>query len=158
MNKIELKKKQRTVVTGKMGEERTKQVKTYGSIIYRGTVTLDDLAEHIMQHGTVFTEDVVVGLITRLKNCMVELLSDGWKVKLDGIGTLYPKVTSAGTASADDYTPESNVRRLGVAFVADQSKRSKYKASAMRERVSLSTELFQELTSDTGDDGGTDEP
>ena len=46
-----------------MGEERTKQVKTYGSIIYRGTVTLDDLAEHIMQHGTVFIEDVVVGLI-----------------------------------------------------------------------------------------------
>ena len=41
-----------------------------------------------MKHGSVYTEDVVIGVITKMKNCIQEMLADGHKVKLDGIGTL----------------------------------------------------------------------
>lgn len=153
MNKIELKKVTRTVLTGKGDVVRQKVQKTYGKIMYRGVVTLDNIAEHIMEHGTVFTEDVVVGVVTKLKNCMLEMLSDGWKVKLDGIGTLYPTVRSTGAASAEDFTPVENISRVGVSFRADQSKQSKYKASAMAQRVNLSTQLFEELTASDEDEG-----
>ena len=90
MGTIQIKKVEKTVTTGKQGEERQKVKKTYGKIIYRGTLSLYDMAEHIMKHGTVYTEDVVIGVITKLKSCIQEMLSDGYKVKLDGIGTLYP--------------------------------------------------------------------
>ena len=94
MGTIQIKKIEKTVTTGKQGEARQKVKKTYGKIIYRGTLSLGDMAEHIMKHGTVYTEDVVIGVITKLKTCMQEMLADGYKVKLDGIGTLYPVLTS----------------------------------------------------------------
>ena len=54
MGTIQIKKVEKTVVTGKQGEARQKVKKTYGKIIYRGTLSLNDMAEHIMKHGTVY--------------------------------------------------------------------------------------------------------
>ena len=146
MGTIQIKKVEKTVTTGKQGETRQKVKKTYGKIIYRGTLSLNDMAEHIMKHGTVYTEDVVIGVITKLKTCIQEMLSDGYKVKLDGIGTLYPVLTSEGVADAKDYSAQENVTRVGVAFLADQSRKSQYKASAMKQGTKLSTQLYSELT------------
>ena len=146
MGTIQIKKVEKTVTTGKQGQPRQKVKKTYGKIIYRGTLGLNDMAEHIMKHGTVYTEDVVIGVITKLKTCIQEMLSDGYKVKLDGIGTLYPVLTSEGVADAKDYSAQENVTRVGVSFLADQSKKSQYKASAMKQGTKLSTQLYSELT------------
>ena len=74
------------------------------------------------------------------------MLADGYKVKLDGIGTLYPVLTSEGVADAKDYSAQENVTRVGVSFLADQSKKSLYKASAMKQGTKLSTQLYSELT------------
>ena len=146
MGTIQIKKVEKKVVTGKVGENRQKVTKTYGKIIYRGTLGLNEMAEHIMKHGTVYTEDVVIGVITKLKNCIQEMLADGYKVKLDGIGTLYPVTTSSGVADAKDFNAQENITRVGVAFLADQSKKSLYKASAMKQGTTLSTKLYAELT------------
>ena len=146
MGTIQIKKIEKTVTTGKQGEARQKVKKTYGKIIYRGTLSLADMAEHIMKHGTVYTEDVVIGVITKLKTCMQEMLADGYKVKLDGIGTLYPVLTSEGVTDASKYSAQENVTRVGVSFLADQSKKSQFKASAMKQGTKLSTQLYSELT------------
>ena len=146
MGTIQIKKISRKVTVGKMGQERQKVEKTYGKIIYRGTLRLADMAEHIVKHGSVYTEDVVIGVITKLRICMQEMLADGYKVKLDGIGTLYPVLTSEGVDDAKDFSAQENITRLGVAFLADQSKKSVYKASAMRQDTTLSTSLYTELT------------
>ena len=146
MGTIQIKKVEKTVTTGKQGEARQKVKKTYGKIIYRGTMSLNDMAEHIMKHGTVYTEDVVIGVITKLKSCMQEMLSDGYKVKLDGIGTLYPVLTSEGVTDAKNFSAQENVTRVGISFLADQSRKSQYKASAMKQGTKLSTQLYEELT------------
>ena len=149
MGTIEIKKVERKVIVGKKGEERQQVQKTYGKIIYRGTLSLSDMAEHIMKHGSVYTEDVVIGVITKLKTCMQEMLADGYKVKLDGIGTLYPVLSSKGVDNAKDFSANEAVTRLGISFLADQSKKSVYKASAMRQGSTLSTQLYSELTGAT---------
>ena len=167
MGTIEIKKVERKVIVGKKGEQRQQVQKTYGKIIYRGTLSLADMAEHIMKHGSVYTEDVVIGVITKLKTCMQEMLADGYKVKLDGIGTLYPVLSSKGVDNAKDFSANEAVTRLGISFLADQSKKSVYKASAMRQGATLSTQLYSELTetspqpspngegaSQTGNEGG----
>jgi predicted histone-like DNA-binding protein len=153
MGEIQIQKIQRTVQVKDGENKRQKVQKTYGKIIYRKTLTLDDMAEHIMKHGSVYTDDVVIGVITKLKNCMQEMLADGHKVKLDGIGTLYPTLTSEGVENAKDYNATENVTRVGIAFLADQSKKSLFKARAMRDAVSLSTKVYSELT---GEDGATE--
>ena len=153
MGTIEIKKVERKVIVGKKGEQRQQVQKTYGKIIYRGTLSLSDMAEHIMKHGSVYTEDVVIGVITKLKTCMQEMLADGYKVKLDGIGTLYPVLSSKGVADAKDFSANEAVTRLGISFLADQSKKSVYKASAMRQGATLSTQLYSELTGDSHESG-----
>ena len=154
MGEIQIQKIQRTVQVKDGDNKRKKVQKTYGKIIYRKTLSLDDMAEHIMKHGSVYTEDVVIGVITKLKSCMQEMLADGHKVKLDGIGTLYPTLTSEGVEDAKDYSPSENVTRVGIAFLADQSRKSMYKARYMRDTVNLSTKLYSELT---GGESGTSE-
>ena len=167
MGTIEIKKVERKVIVGKKGEQRQQVQKTYGKIIYRGTLSLSDMAEHIMKHGSVYTEDVVIGVITKLKTCMQEMLADGYKVKLDGIGTLYPVLSSKGVENSKDFSANEAITRLGISFLADQSKKSVYKASAMRQGATLSTQLYSELTetspqpspngegaSQTGNEGG----
>ena len=157
MGEIQIQKIQRTVQVKDGDNKRKKVQKTYGKIIYRKTLTLDDMAEHIMKHGSVYTEDVVIGVITKLKSCMQEMLADGHKVKLDGIGTLYPTLTSAGVDNAKDFSATENVTRIGIAFLADQSRRSMYKARSMREAVSLSTSVYSELTGEeTAENGNTE--
>ena len=157
MGTIEIKKVERKVTVGKKGEQRQQVKKTYGKIIYRGTLRLTDMAEHIMKHGSIYTEDVVIGVITKLKSCMQEMLADGHKVKLDGIGTLYPTLTSEGVEDAKDYSPSENVTRVGIAFLADQSRKSMYKARYMRDTVNLSTKLYSELT-ETSDQTTSPQP
>ena len=157
MGTIEIKKVERKVTVGKKGEQRQQVKKTYGKIIYRGTLRLTDMAEHIMKHGSIYTEDVVIGVITKLKSCMQEMLADGYKVKLDGIGTLYPVLTSKGVSDAKDFSASENVTRLGIAFLADQSKKSAYKASAMRQGATLSTQLYSELTGEDNPESGNTE-
>ena len=164
MGEIQIQKVQRTVQVKDADNTRKKVQKTYGKIIYRKTLTLDDMAEHIMKHGSVYTEDVVIGVITKMKNCMQEMLADGHKVKLDGIGTLYPTLTSAGVDNAKDFSATENVTRIGIAFLADQSRKSMYKARSMREAVNLSTSVYSELTgeetggenAEPGNNGGTE--
>ena len=157
MGEIQIQKVQRTVQVKDADNTRKKVQKTYGKIIYRKTLTLDDMAEHIMKHGSVYTEDVVIGVITKMKSCIQEMLADGHKVKLDGIGTLYPTLTSAGVDNAKDFSATENVTRIGIAFLADQSRRSMYKARSMREAVSLSTSVYSELTGEeTAENGNTE--
>ena len=156
MGTIEIKKVERKVIVGKKGEQRQQVQKTYGKIIYRGTLSLSDMAEHIMKHGSVYTEDVVIGVITKLKTCMQEMLADGYKVKLDGIGTLYPVLSSKGVDNAKDFSANEAVTRLGISFLADQSKKSVYKASAMRQGATLSTQLYSELTGEESGGSGNE--
>ena len=155
MGEIQIQKIQRTVQVKDTDNKRKKVQKTYGKIIYRKTLSLDDMAEHIMKHGSVYTEDVVIGVITKLKSCMQEMLADGHKVKLDGIGTLYPTLTSEGAENAKDFNPSENITRIGIAFLADQSRKSMYKARSMREAVSLSTSVYSELTGEESENGGS---
>ena len=156
MGTIEIKKVERKVIVGKKGEQRQQVQKTYGKIIYRGTLSLSDMAEHIMKHGSVYTEDVVIGVITKLKTCMQEMLADGYKVKLDGIGTLYPVLSSKGVENAKDFSANEAITRLGISFLADQSKKSVYKASAMRQGATLSTQLYSELTGEESGASGNE--
>ena len=156
MGTIEIKKVERKVIVGKKGEQRQQVQKTYGKIIYRGTLSLSDMAEHIMKHGSVYTEDVVIGVITKLKTCMQEMLADGYKVKLDGIGTLYPVLSSKGVDNAKDFSANDAVTRLGISFLADQSKKSVYKASAMRQGATLSTQLYSQLTGEESGASGNE--
>ena len=99
--------------------------KTYGRLVHQDTMNTSDLCRHMMKHGTIFTSDVVKGVVEKFINCFEELLMEGNKIKLDGLGTFYLTATTEGV---DDETKFSanNVKAIHVRFLPDQSKESEY--------------------------------
>ena len=129
--------------------------KWFGRVIHRETIDTTGLAEHIMKHGTVYTDDVCIGLTRKLMRCIAELLADGYKVKLDGIGTLYLTVHSTGVDAPEEFSTAKNIQSVRVAFLADQSNSSLYKGKAMRGQVQLSTDFSKyETSSESGGESG----
>ena len=66
-------------------------------------------------------------------------------------------LSSKGVENAKDFSANEAVTRLGISFLADQSKKSVYKASAMRQGATLSTQLYSELTGDSHESGSGNE-
>ena len=95
--------------------------KTYGRLVHRDTLHTLDVAKHIQKHGTVYTQDVIVGVLQRFSTCIEELLQEGYKVKLDGLGTFYLSVQSTGDSDPDKYDA-GNIVAVRIRFLADKSK------------------------------------
>ena len=53
------------------------------------TLNTERLAKHISEHGSVFTADVVEGVMKKVKTCLLEMLLESKKVKIAGLGTFY---------------------------------------------------------------------
>ena len=99
--------------------------KTYGRLVHQDTMNTSDLCRHMMKHGTIFTSDVVKGVVEKFINCFEELLMEGNKIKLDGLGTFYLSATTEGVADEKDFSA-NNVKAIRVKFIGDQSKESEY--------------------------------
>ena len=132
--------------------------KWYPRVLNMKTLTLDDVCDHIMEHGSIFTADVVHGVTKKFVNCIQELLLTSHKVKLDGLGTFYLKprlkvgtdadgnAVYGGAESAEELDIQNVVFALG--FTPERSDRSLYVGPVLSRnasRVSVNT-----LLKDTG--------
>ena len=88
------------------------------------TLSLRGLAKHISDHGSIYTRDVVQGVLTQLSECIPELCAQGIPVKIDGLGTFSPYIesTKEGVAQLSDAqgaSPEDFVAGVHVGEVLD---------------------------------------
>jgi predicted histone-like DNA-binding protein len=118
-------------------KNETAHRKWFGRVVHMETVDLDGMCRHMITHGTIFTEDVVVGVVKKFVSCIQELLLESKKVKLDGIGTFYLACKSLGVDDVDDYVPRKHITNLKVRFSGDRSKLSGYKKAALLEAANL---------------------
>ena len=126
--------------------------KYYGRILHVDTLSTADICKHMAKHGTIFTSDVVKGVVEKFVCCFEELLLEGHKVKLDGLGTFYLSARSKGEEKEEDFTAE-NFESLRVRFLPDQSKQSEYTSMVMRRKAN-----FVLIDGDKDADGGGDNP
>ena len=106
--------------------------KTYGRVVHnKRVIGVRALASHIQSHGSIYTHDVIVGVLAKAEQCMAELIGQGYKVKLEGIGTFALRIAKqTGTEVTADYTLD-NIERYNLRFIAEQSSWSPNKASAL---------------------------
>ena len=81
-------------------------------------IGLTELAEHIAQHGTVYTEDVVIGVMRKMVNCVRELACMGQPVKLDGLCIVSAQVTSTPADDVESFDLDSNISNVRLQFRA----------------------------------------
>jgi len=114
----------------------------YAELERNRTLSLRGLAKHISEHGSVYTIDVVYGVLAKLCQCIPELLAQGQPVKLDGLGTFYPTALNvkgglADIAAAKETNPTTVVEGVRVRYLPDGTKLDDMTSKAFKERCSL---------------------
>ena len=100
--------------------------KFFGRIVHTETLNTRKLARHIAEHGSVYTQDVVEGVLTKAEACIVEMLLESKKVKLEGLGTFYlmGENKRGGVKSLDKFNPKTSFAGLHIRFLPDASSES----------------------------------
>ncbi|SDH44316.1 DNA-binding protein, histone-like, putative [Prevotella communis] len=132
--------------------------KTYARLVSVDTLDTNDLCRHIQKHGSIFTSDVVKGVIEKFVNCFNELLLEGHKIKLNGLGTFYLSIATKGEADPKEFTA-SNIKAVRLKFLGDKSKESEYAT-----QILTSQAQFRDINTLVGgevedpDNGGGENP
>ena len=53
------------------------------------TLNTRKLANHISEHGSIYTPDVVFGVLEKFRSCLLEMLLNSKRVKIDGLGIFF---------------------------------------------------------------------
>ena len=95
----------------------------FGRIVHLETLNTRKLARHISEHGSVYTQDVVEGVLTKAEACIVEMLLESKKIKLEGLGTFYLMAENkkGGVVSLDKFNPKGAFKGLHIRFLPDSS-------------------------------------
>ena len=87
------------------------------------TLSIEKLAKHISEHGSVYTADVVEGVMKKFKNCLLEMLLESKKVKVTGLGTFYLtcECQKGGADKESDFNVNEHLKALHIRFLPDQT-------------------------------------
>jgi len=87
------------------------------------TLNTRKLAQHISEHGSIYTPDVVYGVLEKFRSCLIEMLLESKKVKIEGLGTFYTTLenTKGGAQSKDKFNVNSHLKALHIRFLPEQT-------------------------------------
>ena len=109
------------------------------------TISLRGLCEHMASHQSIYSRDVIEGVITKMTSCLTELLAEGNPVKIDGLGTFDPVVESnkGGLTLADlsegRYNPQTAVKGVHIRFLPEGAQNDKITSVRFKEQCDFST-------------------
>ena len=97
--------------------------KWYGQIKNLETMNTRKLAQHISEHGSIYTPDVVYGVLEKFRSCLIEMLLNSKKVKIEGLGTFYCTIENSkgGAPSKDAFNVQKNIEGLHIRFLPEQT-------------------------------------
>ena len=85
------------------------------------TLNLRGLIERVAFSQSVYSRDIVEGVITKLTEVMVELLKSGQPVKWDGLGTFTPNIHSSGVNDTASVSVEQ-IKGVSINFIPENAK------------------------------------
>jgi len=94
--------------------DKHSEKKVYPMAQYAELVDMNEFARHIQAHGSPFTRDVIVGVLTAAVDCLREQLVAGKKVNFGEMGAFYLTLKSEGVEKAEDFNPSYDVKHIYV--------------------------------------------
>ena len=87
------------------------------------TLNTRKLAAHISEHGSIYTPDVVYGVLEKFRSCLIEMLLESKKVKIDGLGTFYCTLENQknGAVKKDEFNVGKHLKALHIRFLPEQA-------------------------------------
>ena len=84
--------------------EKTSEKKIYAVAQSDETINLNHLATHMAEHTSPFSVGTIKGVLADAVGCIVELLCQGKRVQLEGLGTFFTSLKSTGADSTEAFT------------------------------------------------------
>ena len=143
--------------------------KYYARVKYLESMNTRKLSNHIAEHGSIYTPDVVYGVMEKFRSCLLEMLLNSKRVKIDGLGTFYTTLEclKGGALTADKFNVNKHIKGLHIRFLPEQeqeqniSSREFLKQAEFINVDSLMKKEDEEGTegsgSQSGNSGGSDE-
>ena len=96
--------------------------KWYGRVKYLESLNTRKLSNHIAEHGSIYTPDIVYGVMEKFRSCLLEMLLNSKKVKIEGLGTFYTTLEceKGGAVTKDKFNILKNVKGLHIRFLPEQ--------------------------------------
>ena len=93
----------------------------YAKVKALETLNTRKLAQHISEHGSIYTPDVVYGVLEKFRSCLVEMLLESKRVKIDGLGTFFTTIENeaGGAKSQDEFNVNKNLKALHIRFMPE---------------------------------------
>jgi len=97
--------------------------KWYAQIKNLETLNTRKLAQHISEHGSIYTPDVVYGVLEKFRSCLIEMLLNSKKVKIEGLGTFYCTLENQknGALKKEDFNVNKHLKALHIRFLPEQT-------------------------------------
>lgn len=147
--------------------DKHSEKKVYATAQQRGTLTLEDLSDHMAEHTSSFSSGEIFGIVTDAVRCVIEHLKGGFAVELGALGKFSVGLSSDGADDAESFNT-SMIRRVRVRYSSGKKTQSQMAAAqfeqvATRElqaksRKDMRTAVSNSVTAagGSGDDGGGD--
>ena len=107
-------------------QNNTKNSKINGKWFARSktteTLNTRKMANHIAEYGSIYTPDVVFGVLEKFRSCLLEMLLNSKRVKIDGLGIFFTTLENepGGALKKEDFSPSKNLKALHIRFLPDQ--------------------------------------
>lgn len=110
-----------------------------------GVLSTRGLAEHMIEHGLVSNRAEVESILTKLSECIPELVAQGYSVKLDSIGIFYPTIanTKGGAESPAEFNLTKHVAGVRFNFRPDSTDLDDLTTKAFGKKVSFGKGYYQ---------------
>ena len=97
--------------------------KWYGRVKYLESLNTRRLSNHIAEHGSIYTPDVVYGVMEKFRSCLLEMLLNSKKVKIEGLGTFYCTLENQkkGALKKEDFNVNKHLKALHIRFLPEQA-------------------------------------
>ena len=117
--------------------------KYYPEVDRQKTLSLRGFAQHMVDHGSLYTRGIVEGVLTQICDCLPELVAQGVPVQLGSLGTFFPTaeaVKGAGVSSIaemDGLNPNAIVKAIHIRFKPDATKLDNLCGPAFKDACTL---------------------
>ena len=116
------------------------------------TLNTRKMANHIAEHGSIYTPDVIFGVLEKFRSCLIEQLLNSRKVKIDGLGIFYltAECAKGGAESPEKFNVQKNIEALHIRFLPDKEQETNISSRQFLKKASFVNKaaLFKDAEED----------
>ena len=130
--------------------------KWYAQVKALETMNTRKLANHISEHGSIYTPDVVYGVLEKFRSCLVEMLLESKKVKIEGLGTFYCTLENQknGALKKEEFNVNKHLKALHIRFLPEQTTEENISSREFLKKAEF-INIEQLLKSEESENGGS---